>query len=425
MRLWVQQRSDGGFWEVRGTGAPLSSWLQDHPPSPPHHHQQQQKQQQAEEVAVLAGADGRASDRRSCPYQSSSTPTPRVDFGGVRLSSVSNLPVEQIQQLSMFAWGSASGGPGCGPPGQAGAGDGAEAAEPAAAAAADDENFESIFEVLASGMGAAKSNDGAAGAGPEKLMVVFLKTLGLGNAGEQRSTAAAGAGAGAGAASVAAAGVARKQKGKGGSCGDGGTGPASDQGALPAYLTHAVLRKTSPLRSLFELTAELLQDGTAPEDLEAHIEDLPWAWQGAALKDSDCSAAGRLSGGAAPAGASAQRRRRSSQGCRRFLACPPAVAAAASASGRRGQGQDKPSATLTLKEAGLTSGASICFFRAGRESAARKAYGDIVEGLVSDMRLLLKRKGPLGRVHHIKVNRKLPALAVAAMALDSCLPRRP
>lgn len=83
----------------------------------------------------------------------------------------------------------------------------------------------------------------------EQRVLVFIKTLGLGvEKGENLRS--------------------------GGRCGDthGGEGPA--------YLTHAVLRGTSPLRSLFELTAELLQDGTTPEELAAYIEELPCAWQG-------------------------------------------------------------------------------------------------------------------------------------------------
>eukprot|EP00752_Nemacystus_decipiens_P006037 g5450.t1 len=384
VRLWVQQRSDGGFWEAEATGVPFPSWVLDHPPSSPLH----QQQQQAENVALSPGANGGDGEVPSC--SSLSTRTPRSSFGGVRLSSVSDLPLEQMHQLSMFAWDSGNGGSGSGPPGQGGGGGGAGAMDPAAAAPADVENGENDS---AGGAGGAKSDDASTGAGPERLMLVFLKTLGLGNAGEQDSAAASGAGAAS----------ARKQTGKDGNCGGGGggTGMTSDQGALPTYLTHAVLRKSSPLRSLFELAAELLQDGTTPEDLEAHIEDLPWAWQSAALKGYDCSAADRLSGGAAPAGASAQNRRKSSQGCRRFLACPPAAGAGISCAEHREQG--KPSATLTLKEAGLSSGASICFFRAGREAVARKTYGDIVDRLVEDMRLLLRRKGPLGRVHHIKL----------------------
>ena len=50
------------------------------------------------------------------------------------------------------------------------------------------------------------------------------------------------------------------------------------------YLTHAVLRRSSPLRSLFELAAELLPEGVAPEELGACVEDLPCVWQGVPVK---------------------------------------------------------------------------------------------------------------------------------------------
>ena len=63
---------------------------------------------------------------------------------------------------------------------------------------------------------------------------------------------------------------------------------------------------------------------------------------------------------------------------------------------------------LTLEGAGVAGGASICFFRAGQESEGeamvRRTYTAMVDGLVEDMRKLLRGEGPLGRVHLIKVH---------------------
>lgn len=62
---------------------------------------------------------------------------------------------------------------------------------------------------------------------------------------------------------------------------------------------------------------------------------------------------------------------------------------------------------ITLKEAGLGAGASICFFRAGCGGQGRasvgRTYVDIAEELVRRMRELLQGRGPLGRVHLLKV----------------------
>lgn len=67
--------------------------------------------------------------------------------------------------------------------------------------------------------------------------------------------------------------------------------------------------------------------------------------------------------------------------------------------------------TLTLEGAGVTSGASLCFFRSGGEGGrqrkgemmVRSVYTAIASKLVEDMRKLLRGEGPLGRVHLIKV----------------------
>eukprot|EP00903_Cladosiphon_okamuranus_P020121 g18477.t1 len=397
VRLWVQQRSDGGFWEAEATGPPLPTCPEeDIDPQ----QQQQQQQQKAEKVTMLSSSNGDASGGQSgsCPFRSNLTP--RVNFGGVKLSRVSHLRIEQMQMLSMFTWGSGNRGSASAPPGQASGGNGE--VEPAAAAPADGEN---VGSDSASGMGTSNSNGDPAGLLPEKLMLVFLKTLGLGIAQEEESGAAAGAGE---VSASMRARLARKDTAKdgnisgGGDGGGGGTGVTSGWTALPTYLTHVVLRESSPLRSLFELAAECLQDGTSPDELEVYIEDLPWAWQGAALKDSNGSPATRLSGETqARAGDGAQNRRKS-QACRRFLACPPPAVAGMSAT--KQPEKNKPSSpTLTLEEAGLLSGTSVCFFRAGQEAGVRKTYGGIVEDLVEDMRLVLRRQGALGRVHLIKL----------------------
>lgn len=63
----------------------------------------------------------------------------------------------------------------------------------------------------------------------------------------------------------------------------------------------------------------------------------------------------------------------------------------------------------TLEEAGVGSGGSICFFRAGQggqgEAMTRRTYAAIAAGLVEEMRLLLRGEGPLGRAHLVKVLR--------------------
>lgn len=409
VRLWVQQRSDGGFWEAEAVGTrqtTLWNYLK-----------------QQEEVSLPAtpaiGDDGGAGDLRSSGLRPSKQ-EPRAAFGGVRLSSIADLPRGQMQQLLMFAWGSASGRAVSTPPGQGGGG-GDGAAEPESAAPIDDDSFGSDLGSLAGFV----IGDTRQRVVQEKLMLVFLKTLGLGSPGWQASTPAAGAGAAA--VPAAAAGESRKEYCKDGYPGGGadsgggaGVGVANAEGGLPTFLTHSVLRGSSPLRSLFELTAELLQDGTAPEDLEAHIEDLPWAWQGAALRGSDRPVADRPSD-AAPAAGDTQNRRTPAT-CRRFLPCPPIVAPRNSITNQREQGGSP--AALTLEEAGLSSGASICFFRAGREAIARKTYGGIVKSLVEDMRLLLRRQGPLGRMHLIKVQNNIDSTCFLRASVD-CFTRQP
>ena len=72
---------------------------------------------------------------------------------------------------------------------------------------------------------------------------------------------------------------------------------------------------------------------------------------------------------------------------------------------------------ITLKEAGLEPGASICFFRAGcggrGKASVGRTYAEITEELVQRMHELLQGRGPLGRVHLLKVT----AADAAAMGL--------
>lgn len=98
---------------------------------------------------------------------------------------------------------------------------------------------------------------------------------------------------------------------------------------------------------------------------------------------------------------------RGNDGC--ILAHPPSAEALARTNCVK-FGRDQ---TLTLEGAGVTSGASLCFFRAGGEGGrqgkgemmVRGVYTAMASELVEDMRKLLRGEGPLGRVHLIKVYR--------------------
>lgn len=233
VRLWVEQRRDGGFWEAE----------KDHP--------------------RLQMPIGLGRPRR---------PTKQESFGGVRLTCMSEMPPWDMQQPLL--WGAAGG----------------EAFHPnisngqqsVAAAAEIDMGMDDDELVIeseegdalgAAGMAAevGDGNSNSAGTSRDKKtrILVFLKTVGFGNTIEAGTATAAPA-------------VRHRDVGDADSVGSGSR--SNTWG--PKYLTHAILRPSSPLRSLFELAADRLRDGTRPEDLEAYLEDLPCAWQDNAWRDA-------------------------------------------------------------------------------------------------------------------------------------------
>ncbi|CAN0351773.1 unnamed protein product, partial [Ectocarpus fasciculatus] len=391
VRLWVEQRSDGGFWETEGgRDAAQTSRVW-----PWRRQQQQQQQQRHKEMGLPVEP---SSDGSRCSYDSGSgagetdgslgssspslQPAPRDTFAGVRLSRTAD--VSPFHRQSTLAWESASD----------------EGAPPAA-----------VVSPVAEGD--TGDEDGAAADGtsgdeqrspPEERILIFVKTLGLG---DKESQSVAGTWTG----------------GDANDCG-GGAAVAAAAPPLPPpppkYLTHAALRASSPLRSLFELAAAELGTSLVPEDLEAYVEDLPWVWQSAVVATTDpeknnAETTEKPSGGRPAATAAA--RGGGSQN-RRFFVCPPplpstggsnpsrgggaaAMATAAAAAGQRERGGGDVG--VTLEGAELSSGASICFFRAGERSAVRRTYNAAIQGLVEEMEALLRGEGPLGRVHLIKL----------------------
>lgn len=391
-RLWVEHRGDGGFWETETEHIPPTAYFW----------QQQQHVQDAMETSLGGGGGGGYDGGR--PGISPPTPIRKCHFAGVWLARTADVSPAQMQLLSTMFSGLPGSTGSDEPPEQAGAG--AEVASaldptvPVGAGVVTDEVD-----------GPMSASDGRTEI-EEELILVFLKTLRLGNSCVQQHAASA---------STPAAG---KEHFDGSSSDASGVGAKGSGDSLPRYLTHAVLRGSSPLRSLFELTAELLEDGTAPEDLGAYVEDLPWVWQREALRSqTDSVITGRLLGGAPDSGAANDRLPKT---CRRFLACPPVVstispslpegqrkslsgistlpeAAADAVIAAEQEANGESFVALTLEEAGLSPGASICFFRAGQEANVRKTYATIVKESVEEMRMLQRREGPLGRVHHIKV----------------------
>lgn len=221
VRLWVEQRSDAGFWETERRHFP---W------------------QIQKNINMIGWVHPCVASNET--------------FAGVRLTSTAEM--EPREMRSSLAWGSDGGA--SVPPARAGEGawsvGGPAPPAPAAAAAVAEpptENGE------ASGEGTPSAAKAKAKKAPrEERILVFLKILGLG-------------------------------KGTSTSDEDGCEGSSSggdrrDRRDRPVYLTHAMLRGRSPLRSLFELTADLLRDGTVAEDLGAYMEDSPCAWQGAAAE---------------------------------------------------------------------------------------------------------------------------------------------
>lgn len=263
VRLWVEQRSDGGFWE---TEREPPRWQA---PAKPDH---------SRGAAAAAAAVATAVVTPQPPTTSTpkSPPAPKEKFAGVRLSCTADM--HSWEMRSALGWGPRAWSPPVapGPPEEA-AGAGATVpptgnANDAAAAAVPGGGGGGHPEV-APAVGSVQSGAGGGGGlSPtipprEERMLVFLKTLGLGGGGDD-------------AVASGRRGGAREE---GGGCSGGGGDASGGDGrggeGWPIYLTHAVLRRRSPLRSLFELAAELLPEGVAPEELGAYVEELPCVWQ--------------------------------------------------------------------------------------------------------------------------------------------------
>ena len=230
VRLWAEQRDDGGFWE---TEVSHPRW-----------------------ELPIAYADG--------TWRFAARPTSRETFAGVRLACTAGMPPWLMR--SPMRWGS-EGYPK----------DWVSAFAPDAVGSAPGHANNSAVSGLVeeasaqAGLPSDENEDGPAAnsAGDESSadmpppqenrILVFLKAIGLRREEENF-------------------------------CGD-------DSGVeRPAYLTHVVLRGRSPLRTLFELVADLMKDGTAPEELGAYVEDLPCTWQGGAARGFlvSCSSASGL-----------------------------------------------------------------------------------------------------------------------------------
>ncbi|CAB1113819.1 unnamed protein product [Ectocarpus sp. CCAP 1310/34] len=360
VRLWVEQRGDGGFWEKEG-GRDVTHLSRVWP---------QQRQTDKMGAPVEPSSDGRrfsddggsgagdADGSRLSPSPSTQ-PDPKDNYAGVRLTCTAD--VYPFHQQSTLAWESASD----------------ESAPPTAGSP--------VSEGDDAGDEDGAAADGASGNGqrmpPEERILVFVKTLGLGT---EESQSVAGTW-------------------RGGDANHCGGGAAAAPPPPP--------------------TAAELDTALAPEDLEAYVEDLPWVWQSAVVAtDPEIHNAET----AEPSGGRTAAVRHGASQNERFFACPPpptspggphpspgggvaAMAAAAAAAaaavlavaGQREQGDGDVG--VTLERAGLSSGASICFFRAGDRSAVRRTYNAAVESLVEEMNMLLRGEGPLGRVHLIKL----------------------
>lgn len=489
VRLWVEQRRDGGFWEAERDHRRLKM--------------------------PIGLTHGRPPPRV----------TQRETFGGVRLACMSELPPWDMKQT--IEWGTAGGATSS--PGDADEGP----RDLPVQAEFEDDAQPAVGHGDVDTVGAAeraadtirKDLDSPASATScrERRILVFLKTLGFGDDNERGQETA----------------VVKPKD-----AGDCNTA-SSDSVAAPKYLTHAILRQRSPLRTLFELAADRLGKGTRPEELGAYLEDLPCAWQ-----DDHIGESSALSAPTAPARCARTNSRphqsrlaapavsvsgtsSNHTGCRhtsalhsarespsspanggkkyrRFFPCPPpvekprstpappsaiktawtkslhvvsastsilpvwsqapvSIALATNLSAATAAAPKRPTGTLapdggspavnsrtnysmqhqsasqrhqnqhqyqqqhhrrkhqheaaalgpTLEEAGISSGASICFFRkncstglAGSgEAAVARVYQGLTEGLVEDMRKLLEGEGPLGRVHHVKVGERLQMLS--------------
>lgn len=236
VRLWVEQRRDGGFWEAekKQPRLPMSTDI-GKPPSPPAIEQE--------------------------------------FYGGVRLACMTDMPRWDMQQS--LAWGTAGGEASLHPE----RGSGQPSAAPSAAPSAvdtggmEDPNVP-ITPEEGGTMGAGAGDEDVRSTGKnrrprQERILVFLKTLGV-----RRRTTGYNRGAATGAATIGREDMGEEGGGRGGGIGSGGR-----SSVRPEYLTHAILRSSSPLRALFELAADRIGDGTRPEDLGAYLEDLPCAWQ--------------------------------------------------------------------------------------------------------------------------------------------------
>lgn len=383
VRLWVEQRGDGGFWETEGGGgvARLSRM--------PRRRRQRQKKEMGVPIEPSSDGSGCSDDSGSgagdadgswVSWSPSTQPAPKDNYAGVRLSRTAD--VSAFHQQSTLAWESASD----------------ESAPPTVASPVSEGDSGDEEGAAADG-----TNGDEQKMPPEERILVFVKSLVLGN---EESQSMAGTW-------------------RGGDANHYGGGAAATP-PLPKYLTHAALRASSPLRSLFELAAAEHDTAVAPEDLEAYVEDLPWVWQSAVVatdpETNNAETEEEPSGGR-PAAA-----RRGGAQNKRFFLCPPplpspggphpsrgggvAAMAAAAVAGQREKGDGDVG--VTLEGAGLSSGASICFFRAGDRSAVRRTYNTAIEGLLEEMKTLLRGEGPLGRVHLIKVKVVVGSLILLA-----------
>lgn len=233
VRLWVEQRRDGGFWEAEKNHPrlPMSTDI-GKPPSPP----------------VIA----------------------QEFYGGVRLACMTDMPRWDMQQP--LAWGAAGGEAPLHP-------DRGSGQPSVALAVVDTEAKEDPKVPITLGedgtMGSSEGDQDVRSAEKnrhpkQERILVFLKTLGL-----KSSTTGYNRGGATGGEIGGQQDDGDEDGGRGGVVGSGSR--CSVRG--PEYLTHAILRSSSPLRALFELAADKIGDGTRPEDLGAYLEDLPCAWQ--------------------------------------------------------------------------------------------------------------------------------------------------
>lgn len=302
VRLWVEQRSDGGFWEVER--------------DPPRWQPLARPGPRCGAAAIAAAVKVAASPQAPATSTPTSPKPPKESFAGVRLSCTADMPPWEMR--SALGWGPRAWSPADpGPPGATGG----VAVAPTPGNANDVEVLLSSAAVVPGGgeeqqpenaaaVGGVQSGTAGGGGGlspvrrrREERILVFLKTLGL-------------SGGGGGVGKGSRGGV----RGKGGDYGGTGDSGSSDGGrdgeGGAVYLTHAVLRKTSPLRSLFELAAEIFPQCVAAEELGAYVEELPCMWQGVPVEAFGSEAVrARLFGDEAEAGGGGGERENTFRSC--------------------------------------------------------------------------------------------------------------